>query len=153
MRLLHLQVMFFFVVYDLPVEWLVILPEVSRDGQYVHIFLMHLLVVSLLGRLGLVLGPFLEILDLTRMSLRFFGLLYPVTTLVSASFMVEDDLVSRSQFFLMMSLRAVKWGEYSVMRINGGFWVSLVGLVESARRLSLGWALVLSKALCKSSNG
>ena len=71
---------------------------------------------------------------------------------MSASFLVVEDLVRRSQFFLTMSLRAVKWGEYSVIRMRGwlsGSW----SVVLSGRSISLVWVLVLSKALCKSSNG
>ena len=43
-----------------------------------------------------------------------------MTTLASAMRRVVDDLVRMSQFLRMVSCRAVKWGEYLVVRTNGG---------------------------------
>ncbi len=106
--------------------WLLILPHVCNLGHIWNCFLEHTLDVPGIMVIG---GGFFETLALTRVSRKFFGLLYPnVTCLGNSVCLVEALSAKMGQFFLIDCLIGGFSGLKVVMKKRpSDFFLFLVG--------------------------
>ena len=107
------------VLYSFLVTTLVILPLLFNNEQYWQCALVHLFVVfvgTLLAFRGSLGGLILGSLALTRISLRFFALLFPLIRFSFIRGRVELDFSRISQLFCIILSHSLKLGWKVVMR-------------------------------------